>query len=46
MGELLELTVAQAAERIRGGELGADEYFAAYRDAPSAAPGLVLRFAP
>jgi aspartyl-tRNA(Asn)/glutamyl-tRNA(Gln) amidotransferase subunit A len=31
--ELLELTVAQAIERIRSGELGAGEYFDAYRDA-------------
>jgi aspartyl-tRNA(Asn)/glutamyl-tRNA(Gln) amidotransferase subunit A len=33
--ELIELTVAQAAERIRSGELSADEYFEAYRDAAS-----------
>jgi aspartyl-tRNA(Asn)/glutamyl-tRNA(Gln) amidotransferase subunit A len=32
-GELLELTVAQAIERIRSGDLGADEYFDAYREA-------------
>ena len=31
--ELLELTVAEAAERIRSGELGAGEYFDAYRGA-------------
>ena len=31
--ELLDLTVAEAAERIRSGELSRDEYFAAYRDA-------------
>ncbi len=31
--ELIDLTVAQAAERIRSGELAADEYFNAYRDA-------------
>src|SRR5919204_2193101 len=31
--ELIELTVAQAAERIRSGELAADEYFDAYREA-------------
>jgi aspartyl-tRNA(Asn)/glutamyl-tRNA(Gln) amidotransferase subunit A len=31
--ELLELTVAQAADRIRSGELSADEYLAAYRAA-------------
>ena len=31
--ELIDLTVAQAAERIRGGELSADEYFEAYREA-------------
>ena len=29
--ELIELTVAEAAERIRSGELSADEYFDAYR---------------
>jgi aspartyl-tRNA(Asn)/glutamyl-tRNA(Gln) amidotransferase subunit A len=34
--ELLELTVAQAAERIKGGELSAGEYFSAYRDAAAA----------
>jgi aspartyl-tRNA(Asn)/glutamyl-tRNA(Gln) amidotransferase subunit A len=28
----IELTVAQAAERIRSGELGADEYFEAWRE--------------
>jgi aspartyl-tRNA(Asn)/glutamyl-tRNA(Gln) amidotransferase subunit A len=32
-GELIELTVAQAAERIRSGELSADEYLDAYRQA-------------
>src|SRR6266540_3989121 len=32
-GELIELTVAQAADRIRSGELSADEYFDAYREA-------------
>src|SRR5215204_3557018 len=31
--ELLELTVAQAAERIEGGEVSAQEYFAAYLEA-------------
>src|SRR6478752_7284525 len=31
--ELIELTVAQAAERIRSGELSRDEYFDAYREA-------------
>src|SRR5687768_12400094 len=31
--ELLELTVAQAIERIRGGELAAQEYFDAFREA-------------
>ena len=31
--ELIELTVAEAADRIRSGELGADEYFEAYRAA-------------
>src|SRR3954451_10003972 len=35
-GELIDLTVAGAAEQIRSGELSADEYFDAYRDA---APG-------
>jgi aspartyl-tRNA(Asn)/glutamyl-tRNA(Gln) amidotransferase subunit A len=33
MGELLELTVAQAAGKIAAGELARDEYFAAWRDA-------------
>src|SRR6266536_159950 len=33
MSELIELTVAQAADRIRSGELSADEYFEAYREA-------------
>jgi aspartyl-tRNA(Asn)/glutamyl-tRNA(Gln) amidotransferase subunit A len=32
-GELIDLTVAEAAERIRSGELGVDEYFDAYREA-------------
>ena len=32
-GELLELTVAQAVERIKGGELAPGEYFDAYREA-------------
>jgi aspartyl-tRNA(Asn)/glutamyl-tRNA(Gln) amidotransferase subunit A len=31
--ELIELTVAQAADRIRSGELAADEYFDAWREA-------------
>src|SRR4051794_16512090 len=31
--ELIDLTVAEAAGRIRSGELGADEYFDAYRQA-------------
>src|SRR5262245_39585577 len=31
--ELIDLTVAQAAEKIRSGELSADDYFGAYRDA-------------
>jgi aspartyl-tRNA(Asn)/glutamyl-tRNA(Gln) amidotransferase subunit A len=31
--ELIELTVAQAAEQIRSGELSRDEYFDAYREA-------------
>jgi aspartyl-tRNA(Asn)/glutamyl-tRNA(Gln) amidotransferase subunit A len=33
MSELLELTVAQAIERIRSGELSSEEYFNAYREA-------------
>src|SRR5262245_60593204 len=33
MSELIELTVAQAAEGIRSGELSANEYFEAYRKA-------------
>jgi aspartyl-tRNA(Asn)/glutamyl-tRNA(Gln) amidotransferase subunit A len=33
VSELLDLTVAQAAERIRSGELSAEEYFDAYRGA-------------
>ena len=33
MSELLELTVAQAMEKFRSGELGAGEYFDAYREA-------------
>jgi len=36
--ELLELTVAEAAERIRGGELSAAEYLEAYRGAAAADP--------
>src|SRR3954469_21196901 len=32
-GELIDLTVAGAAEQIRSGELSADEYFDAYREA-------------
>jgi aspartyl-tRNA(Asn)/glutamyl-tRNA(Gln) amidotransferase subunit A len=32
-GELLELTAAAAAERIRGGDLSAEEYAGAYREA-------------
>jgi aspartyl-tRNA(Asn)/glutamyl-tRNA(Gln) amidotransferase subunit A len=32
-GELLELTVAKAIERIGSGDLSSDEYFAAYREA-------------
>ena len=31
--ELIDLTVAEAAERVRSGELSADEYFDAYREA-------------
>jgi aspartyl-tRNA(Asn)/glutamyl-tRNA(Gln) amidotransferase subunit A len=34
--ELIDLTVAEAAERIRSGELAADEYFDAYRKAAAA----------
>ena len=33
MSEVLELTVAQAAEQIRSGDLSAEEYAGAYRDA-------------
>ena len=36
MSELLELTVADAAERIRGGELSAAEYSRAWREAAAA----------
>ena len=32
MSKPIELTVAQAADRIRSGELSADEYFEAYRE--------------
>ncbi|HET8976462.1 MAG TPA: Asp-tRNA(Asn)/Glu-tRNA(Gln) amidotransferase subunit GatA, partial [Solirubrobacterales bacterium] len=35
MSELLELTVAQAIERISSGELSSDEYWRAYREAAS-----------
>jgi aspartyl-tRNA(Asn)/glutamyl-tRNA(Gln) amidotransferase subunit A len=35
-GELIDLTVAQAAQRIRSGELGRDEYLDAYRNAAGA----------
>ena len=31
--DLIDLTVAQAADRIRSGDLSADEYFEAYREA-------------
>src|SRR6476619_433200 len=34
--ELIDLTVAEAADRIRSGELAADEYFDAYREAAAA----------
>jgi aspartyl-tRNA(Asn)/glutamyl-tRNA(Gln) amidotransferase subunit A len=34
--ELIDLTVAEATERIRSGELAADEYFDAYRAAAAA----------
>src|SRR5262245_24725361 len=33
MSDPIDLTVAQAAERIRSGDLSADEYFDAYREA-------------
>jgi aspartyl-tRNA(Asn)/glutamyl-tRNA(Gln) amidotransferase subunit A len=33
VSSIVDLTVAQAAERIRSGELSADEYFDAYREA-------------
>src|SRR5690242_4261788 len=33
MSELIELTVAEAAARIRSGDLSADEYFDAWRTA-------------
>jgi aspartyl-tRNA(Asn)/glutamyl-tRNA(Gln) amidotransferase subunit A len=36
--ELIDLTVAQAAERIRSGELSAEEYAAAYRKAAAGDP--------
>src|SRR3954467_12252571 len=32
MSDPIDLTVAQAADRIRSGELSAEEYFEAYRD--------------
>src|SRR3954462_2047704 len=34
--EMIDLTVAQAADRIRTGELSADEYFEAYREGAAA----------
>src|SRR3954449_9328440 len=34
--EMIDLTVAQAADRIRNGELSADEYFEAYRQVAAA----------
>src|SRR4249919_4377117 len=34
--ELIDLTVAEAADRIRSGELSADEYFDAYREVAAA----------
>src|SRR4051812_6028656 len=34
--EMIDLTVAQAADRIRTGELSADEYFEAYREVAAA----------
>ena len=37
MSEVLDLTVAQAAERIRSKELSASEYASAYRDAAAGA---------
>jgi aspartyl-tRNA(Asn)/glutamyl-tRNA(Gln) amidotransferase subunit A len=36
--ELIDLTVAEAAERIRSGDLAADEYFDAYREAAAGDP--------
>ena len=36
--ELIELTVAEAAEQVRSGELSADEYFDAYREAAAGDP--------
>src|SRR3954470_15629901 len=36
MSELIDFTVAEAADRIRSGELSADEYFDAYREAAAA----------
>jgi aspartyl-tRNA(Asn)/glutamyl-tRNA(Gln) amidotransferase subunit A len=36
MSELLELTVAQAIERIRSGDLSSEEYLDAYRDVAAA----------
>ena len=38
MSEVLDLTVAQAAERIRSKELSASEYASAYRDAAAGDP--------
>src|SRR5262245_60399531 len=38
MSELIELTVAQAADGIRSGELSANEYFDAYREAAAGDP--------
>jgi len=36
--ELIELTVAQATERIRAGEIAGEEYFDAYREAAAGDP--------
>jgi Asp-tRNA(Asn)/Glu-tRNA(Gln) amidotransferase A subunit family amidase len=36
--ELIELTVAQATERIRAGEIAGEEYFGAYREAAAGDP--------
>jgi aspartyl-tRNA(Asn)/glutamyl-tRNA(Gln) amidotransferase subunit A len=38
MSELIELTVAEAAAQIRSGDLGADEYFEAWREQATGDP--------